>query len=150
MKETFKIIPILLYGIVGIISMVMAIKNLFSTRFLPFHEKAANEPWDAIENPLKQVILTLLRFVGLGFLLVSILLVVFPIINYFIPNNFYKYSIPIVALIFCTGLFVINYFLYRKNAHNSGQLSVFNCSVNLIIYTAEKFLWKFFICMFAK
>jgi hypothetical protein len=100
--------------IVGVISMVMAVKNIFSTKFLPFHEKAANKTWGEIDNPLQFVILTLLRLAGLGFLVVSILLLVFPIINYFIPNNFYKLSIPFVALIFCTGLFFVNYSLYKK------------------------------------
>jgi len=55
-----------------------------------------------------------MRFAGLGFLIIAILLLAFPVINYFIPNEFYKYSIPIVALIFCTGLFVFNYLLYRN------------------------------------
>jgi hypothetical protein len=114
MDEILKIIPILLYMIVGVISMVMAVKNLFSNKLAPFHEKAAKKPWDEIDNPLKQVILTLLRLAGLGFLIIAILLLAFPVINYFIPNEFYKYSIPIVALIFCTGLFVINYLLYRN------------------------------------
>ena len=100
--------------IVGVISMVMAVKNLFSTKFLPFHEKAANKKWDEIDNPLKQVILTLLRLAGLGFLVISILLMVLPIINYSTPNDFYKYSIPLIALIYCTGLFVINYSMYKK------------------------------------
>ena len=50
MNDTFRIIPILLFVIIGVISMVMAIKNLFSTKFLPFHEKAANKPWDEIDN----------------------------------------------------------------------------------------------------
>jgi hypothetical protein len=114
MKEILKIIPMLLYMIVGAISMVMAVKNLFSTKFLPFHERAANKQWDEIDDHLKQIILTLLRLVGLGFLIISILLLAFPIINYFIPNEFYKYSIPVVALIYCTGLFVINYLLYKN------------------------------------
>ena len=114
MNTLLKIIPILLYMIVGVISMVMAVKNLFSTKFLPFHEKAANKKWDEIDNPLKQVILTLLRLAGLGFLVISILLMVLPIINYSTPNDFYKYSIPLIALIYCTGLFVINYSMYKK------------------------------------
>lgn len=114
MKEILKIMPILLYVIVGIISLIMAVKSLYATMFLPFHEKAANKPWDEIDKPLQFVILTLLRLAGLGFLIVSILLLVFPIINNFIPNNSYKYSIPFVALIFCTGLFFVNYSLYKK------------------------------------
>jgi hypothetical protein len=114
MKEVFKIIPICLYAIVGIISMIMAGKNLSSNKFLPFHEKAANKQWDEIDNPLKLVILTFMRLIGLGFLIVSVLLLVFPLINYFKPDKFYKYSIPAVALIYCTGLFVVNYLLYKK------------------------------------
>jgi hypothetical protein len=114
MKEILKIIPILLYAIVGIISMTMAVKNLFSNKFLPFHEKAANKRWDEIDNSLKLVILTLLRLIGLGFLIISILLLVFPTVNYYNPNRFYKYLIPSLALIYCTGLFIINYLLYKK------------------------------------
>jgi len=114
MDRIIDIIPILLYMIIGVISMVMAFKNLFSTRFLPFHEKAANKQWDEIDTSLKLVILSLLRLAGMGFLIVSVLLLVFPIINYFNPNNFYKYSIPLIASIYCTGLFIFNYSLYRN------------------------------------
>jgi len=114
MNGILKIMPIMLYMIVGVISMVMAIKSLFSNKFLFFHEKVASKTWDEIDNPLKLVILTLLRLAGLGFLIIAILLLAFPIINYFIPNKIYKYSIPIIALIYCIGLFVINYFLYRN------------------------------------
>jgi hypothetical protein len=119
MNDALKIIPILLYLIVGVISMVMAVKNIFSDKFSPFHEKAANKKWDEIDNSLRLVILTLLRLAGLGFLIISILLLVFPIVNYFIPNEFYKYSIPVIALIYCTGLFVINYLLYKKTKANT-------------------------------
>jgi hypothetical protein len=119
MNEILKIIPTILYMIVGVISMVMAVKSLFSNKFLPFHERAANKLWDEIDNPLKLVILTLLKLAGLGFLIISILLLVFPIINYFIPNSFYKYSIPAVALIFCTGLFVINFSLAKRTNTNT-------------------------------
>lgn len=114
MNKLIKVLPVLLYMIVGVISMIMAVKNLFSTKFLSFHEKAANKQWDDIDNPLKLVILSLLRLVGLGFLIISILLLVLPIINFFIPNSFYKYAIPIAALIYSTGLFVVNYLLYKK------------------------------------
>ena len=60
MNKLIKILPILLYLIVGVISMVMAFKNIFSNKFLPFHEKAAGKAWDDIDNPLKLVILSLL------------------------------------------------------------------------------------------
>ena len=110
MKELLKIVPIVLYLIVGLISLVMAFRSLFSNKFLPFHEKAADKPWNEIENPLKLVILSFMRLSGLGFLIISILLIVCPIVNYFVPNVFYKYTIPVIALIYCMGLFVNNYF----------------------------------------
>ena len=119
MDRIFDIIPILLYLSIGVISMVMAFKNLFSTRFLLFHEKAANKQWDEIDTSLKLVILSLLRLSGLGFLIISILLLAFPIINYFVPNILYKYSIPIIALIYCTGLFIINFLLYRRTKEDT-------------------------------
>lgn len=114
MKEILKIIPVILYFIVGVISLVMAFKGLFSGIYLPFHEKAANKPWNKIEKPLQLVILLLLRITGLGFLITGILLIVCPLVNYFNPNPFYKYSIPVLALIFCIGLFINNYNLYKK------------------------------------
>lgn len=114
MKGLLKIIPIALYFIVGMISLVMAFRSLFSNNFLPFHEKAADKPWNEIENPLKLVILSLMRLAGLGFLITSILLIVCPIVNYFIPNVFYKYTIPGIAFIFCMGLFINNYLLYKN------------------------------------
>jgi len=119
MAQALKIIPVLLYIIVGMISMVMAYKNLFSDKFLPFHEKAANKKWEEIDSSLKLVILTFMRLTGLGFLIVSILLLVFPIVNYFVQNKFYEYFIPVLALIFCFGLFLINYSLYRKTEANT-------------------------------
>jgi hypothetical protein len=108
------VIPIALYFIVGIISLVMALKCFFSKKFLPFQEQATGKPWSDIENPLKHLILSLLKLSGLGFLIVSILLLIFPIVNSFIPSIFYKYSIPVTALIFCSGLFIINFLLYKK------------------------------------
>jgi hypothetical protein len=114
MTSILKILPLVLYFSVGLICLVMAFKCLFCSKFLPFHEKAAGKRWDELENPLKLVILSFLRLGGLGFLIISILLIVCPIVNYFIPNIFYKYAVPGMALIFCTGLFINNYYLYKN------------------------------------
>lgn len=113
-KEFLKVIPIFLYFIVGIISLVMAFKGLFSDKYLPFHEKAAGKPWNEIEDSFKEVILLFLRLTGLGFLILSILLIVFPVVNYFTPNSFYKYSIPFIGLIYCMGLLIFNYLLHKN------------------------------------
>jgi hypothetical protein len=118
MRILLKIIPIALYVITGLISLIMAVKSLTAEKFLPFHEKAAQKSWEKIENPLKGVILSLIRLGGLGFLTVSLLLIFCPLADYFIPDSysysFYKFSIPVIALIFCTGLFIINFLLARK------------------------------------
>ncbi len=113
MGAAIKLVPVMLYILIGVISLIMAIKCLFSKEFLPFHEKACGKPWNEIEDRLKPVILSFMRLSGLGFLIVSMMLLVFPVVNYFISNIFYKYSVPALALIFCTGLFMINYSLYK-------------------------------------
>lgn len=50
MTVTAKIIPVCLYMIVGIFSMTMAYKNIFSDRFIAFHEQAAGKSWDDIRE----------------------------------------------------------------------------------------------------
>jgi uncharacterized membrane protein HdeD (DUF308 family) len=60
------------------------------------------------------VILALMRVSGLGFLVIGLLLLIFPFVNYFIQDEFIKYSIPIVAAVFCFGLFLINYYLHKQ------------------------------------
>jgi hypothetical protein len=114
LKEALRIIPVVLYLVVGMICSVMAFKCLGATRFLPFHEKAIGKQWDEIENSFKPVFLSLLRLVGLGFLIISILLIVFPAVTLAVPNAFDRYSIPGLALVYCAGLFLINYQLHKK------------------------------------
>ena len=112
--RTTEAIIIVIYGFVGVISLIMACKNLFSKKYLLFHEKAAGRSWEEIDNPLQVVILALMRISGLGFLVIALLLIVFPIVNQFIHNEFLKYSIPIIAFLFCSGLFLVNYNLYKQ------------------------------------
>jgi hypothetical protein len=119
MTQIFKIIPVVLYLFVGIVCLIMAFKTLFATKFLPFHEKASGKLWDEIESPMKLLILSYLRLIGLGFLIVALLLIVFPIVNYFNPNEFYIFAIPFLALIFCSGLCFVNYNLYKKTNANT-------------------------------
>jgi hypothetical protein len=114
MKEILKILPVVLYFFVGLICSVMAFKCLRAKKFLPFHEKAVGKQWKEIDNSFKLVFLSLLRLAGLGFLTISILLIVFPTVNFVYPNTFYKYSIPGIALVYCAGLFLINYRLREK------------------------------------
>ena len=107
MKSALSFISIFLYLIVGIICLVMAYKSIFSKKYLSFHEKAAGKPWESLNEGLQYVILTILKVSGFGFLVVALLLITFPIFNYFMPHTFIKYSTPIVSFIYCFGLFLL-------------------------------------------
>ena len=137
MDEILRIVPMVLYFIIGLISLFMAIKNFFSKSFLPFHEKAAEKTWNELEDPLKLLILTFMRITGLGFLVLAILLLVFPVVNYYHPTAFYNYLIPVIALLYCFGLYLINYSLYKKTKANTpwkGSLyAMFMITIGIII-----------------
>lgn len=114
MNTLLKIIPVVLYSLVGIISLLMAFKCLFNRTFLPFHQEAYGKHWEDIDKNLQEVILVLLRITGLGFLAIALLLLSFPLVNYLNPNPYLKFGPPLVALIFCSGLFLFNFRLYRN------------------------------------
>jgi hypothetical protein len=98
--------------IVGIISFAMAYKNIFSNKFIAFHEQAAGKSWGDIEKGIQSVIIALMKISGLGFLVVALLLMIFPLVSYFENNPFLQFSIPTISLLYCLGLFLFNYQLY--------------------------------------
>ena len=118
-QQLLVLIPICLYVIVGIISLTMAYKNLFSKRFLPFHEKVSNATWDEIGAGAQDVVLALMKVSGLGFLIVGLTLIIFPVVNYFENDPFVRYAIPLLALIYCIGLSIINFFLFVRSQSNT-------------------------------
>jgi hypothetical protein len=109
-----NLISTLIYIFVGIICLLMAYKSIFSKRYLPFHEEAAGRSWETIEKPLQNVIITILRISGSGFFIVFLILTVFPAINYFHSDPVLKFSSPIISFIFCSGLFLFNFILFRQ------------------------------------
>jgi hypothetical protein len=133
----FEIITIVIYAFVGFISLIMAFKCLSSNKFLSFHEKAAGNGWDKLDLPLQSVILALMRISGLGFLVTALLLLLFPFVNYFKADKFVIFSIPLIALVFCTGLFIVNYKLYKqtkaKTPWKGAIISMFALICGLII-----------------
>ncbi len=114
MKDVIRIVPLVLYLIIGSISLVMAIKTLFARRLLSFQEKAYGNNWERIDNNLQHVFLALLKISGLGFLIIALLLLSSPIYNYFNPSFYLQFVIPMIVLVFSTGLFVFNYILFKK------------------------------------
>jgi hypothetical protein len=105
----FKIFPLFLYFLVGIVSLMMAYKSIFSTRFLPFHEQAAGKSWENIDPGVQTVIRALMKVSGLGFLTVALLLLILPIINYFDHKSLFQYLLPVIAFLYCLGLFFVNH-----------------------------------------
>jgi H+/Cl- antiporter ClcA len=114
LAEILKMVSIVLYSLIGVISLIMAFKTLSSRKFLPFHEEAYGKPWEDVDEKLRPVFIALLRISGLGFLAVALLMLTFPVVDYIQPNAYLKYAIPSVALIFCSGLFLINFILFKK------------------------------------
>jgi len=45
-----EVITIIIYGIVGVISLLMAFKNIFAKSYLPFQEEAASIVWIKIDH----------------------------------------------------------------------------------------------------
>ncbi len=119
MRIILDLISIALYLAVGMISFKMAINNLFAKEYLGFHKDVTKKNWEQVDQSMQYVIIFLMRLTGLGFLMMAILLTVFPIVNFISPSFVGTYLTPLVALVFCFGLFVSNYSLYKKAAANT-------------------------------
>ena len=114
MKEIIQIASLVLYLIVGIVSLLMAYKSIFSLKFLPFHEEAYGNTWENVDKNLQFVILALMRVSGLGFLIMGVFLLACPVYLFLTPNIFLRFLIPLLALPYCCGLFIFNYILFKK------------------------------------
>ena len=114
MKIVLNIISVALYLSVGVISFKMAVNNLFAKEYLGFHKDVTKKSWSDVDQSMQYVIIFLMRLTGLGFLMTAILLTVFPIVNLFAPSFIGMYLTPMVALVFCFGLFISNYSLTKK------------------------------------
>jgi len=64
---------------------------------------------------------------------VGLLLIIFPLVNYFRPDTFITYSIPVIALIYCTGLFLFNYYLHKKTGANTPWIGSIVAMVIILI-----------------
>lgn len=109
-----NIVSIVIFVLVGVISLSMAYKNIFSKQFIPFHENAAGQRLTELNEGLQSVIIALMRISGLGFFVVGVLLILFPAANYYYQNKFIGYAVPVISFIYCFGLFIYNYQLQNK------------------------------------
>lgn len=113
MASISSIVSDVLFFVVGLICIAMAKGSLFSNQLLPFYEKAINKTWNEIEKNTQYLILSFVRFIGFGFLVIGLLLLSYPFIMFFYPNIIYKYVIPGLSLVFLAGLLYSHFYLYK-------------------------------------
>jgi len=114
MSTVAHTVSAVLYVAVGAVSAIMAGKCCLSKRYLPFHEEAAGRPWEELDPGVRSVILALLRVSGLGFLVVASLLLSLPVAIYCTRSLYLTLVIPCVSLLFCLGLFFVNFRLSAR------------------------------------
>jgi hypothetical protein len=112
MNDVLRVAPVVAYFALGLVCAVMAFKTLTAAKYLPFQERAAGRRWDELDAPMRRLLLSYLRLSGLGFLVMAILLMIFPAAGLFTHNRFYDFAVPALGLVFCGGLFLINYALH--------------------------------------
>jgi hypothetical protein len=103
----------------GMVSLIMAQKSIFSNRFLPFHEQAAGTSWESIDPGVQTVLRSLMKISGLGFLAVSLLLIMCSTMSMFGQDSLFQYLLPGIALLFCLGLFFVNHQLAVQTKANT-------------------------------
>jgi len=103
-----------LYLAVGVISLLMAGKGLFSMRMLPFHEKASGTDWDTLSPGVRSVVIALLRSTGLGFLIVALLCAGLAVLRAAGVYPHIAATWSLLPLLFCAGLARINYRLTKE------------------------------------
>jgi hypothetical protein len=114
MSSAFLLVSTCLYVLVGVTSLVMALKSLRAPEFLPFHAAAARQRWETIGGRLQAVVVALLRVSGLGFLIVGLQLIVVSVAINMRPDPAVTFVLPSLPLLFCVGLCVVNYQLCSR------------------------------------
>lgn len=122
-----------LYLLVGIVSLIMAVKTLTAKSFLSFHQQAAGKSWEENDPGMRYLLLSLIRISGLGFLITALLLIAFSVIADGSGDWFQQTVIPLAALVFCTGLFIANYRLFRQTGAKTPWFNSLIAMVVLIV-----------------
>lgn len=133
MQNVLEILSVAVEFLVGLICLVMADKTIRSKKFLPFHEQAYGGSWDTINPQLQSVILTILKISGLGFLVVGLMLMIFPTVSYLLAVPFIRYEVPALGFIYSVGLYLFNYKLFQKtNAASPWKASLVSAALLLV------------------
>jgi hypothetical protein len=119
--------------VVGLVSLVMARKNLGSRGFLPFHEQVLGRPWDDVDHGPQLLVGSLMKLAGLGFGVVGLQLLAVPLIGVLADLPLLGFVAALEGLLYCVGLFAVNYRLFSATgAHTPWRGSLY-ASVALVL-----------------
>jgi hypothetical protein len=129
-----------LYELVGLIALTMGYKSISSRQFLPFHEEAAGKRWDDLGPGLQSVLRALLKLTGLGFLVVGLQLVSFPIVSLFVHDPVLQYGVAFTSFVYCFGLFLVNYQLKVKTGVETPWRGSLYATVAIVVAVTVSFV----------
>lgn len=133
MQNVLEILSVAVEFLVGLICLFMAFKTITAKKFLPFHEQANGGSWETVNPQLQSVILTILKISGLGFMIVGLLLIIFPAAGYLLATPFIRYEAPVLGFIYSVGLYLFNYKLFQKtNAATPWKASLVSAALLLV------------------
>ncbi|WP_295447440.1 hypothetical protein [uncultured Thiodictyon sp.] len=139
MGLAFQLVAVFLYALVGLVSLVMAYKNLSSAGFLPFHEQAAGRHWEEVDAGLQSIVTALMRLTGLGFGVIGLQLIVLPLVGLMTHDSLAVFVAAIAGLFFCLGLFVVNYRLTTATGAETPWRGSLYAAIAILIATVLSF-----------
>jgi hypothetical protein len=102
-----RVASAVLFGLVGVVALMMARRGLTAKSLLPFHQAAAGRPWAELSPGEKSVATALTRALGLGFLAAGLSLLISSV-TAVAHQDVATYALAAIALVFCGGLALIN------------------------------------------
>ncbi len=133
MVTVLRAIALIVCVLVGLVSLLMASKNLRAQKLLPFHEQALGKSWEELDEGSRLVISILMRLTGLGFAMVGLLLIILPIIAVVTGISFLGTTAALISFLYCLGLFVVNYRLYKTTGAKTPWQGAMYASIALVI-----------------
>ncbi len=108
-----------IYFLTGIVSLVVGLWFLTAKQFFYYHAQATGLKWEQIDQKLQLIILALMKVGGVGYIALSLFLIIFTITGDFEKNRVLKISIPVITIFFYCGIFVITFYVYMLTKANT-------------------------------
>lgn len=100
LKSPRRTIAALLYGINGLVSVVLGSVYLFSTSFMPYHADALGKQWADVEPAVQTLFLALMQVAGAGWIVVGLLTLLIVLIPYRHNARWARFAAPAALLAF--------------------------------------------------